>query len=201
MIELRLRIDDQGRFVPATRIDFERATAAFDPGTVVNAKLTKRRSTPQNAWFHAVVQRAFANQTGGPSREIVPTWEHLKHWLLIEVGHCSVDKFEPEALTPRVAAWLRRRDPTVQFFVGKDHCIYAKTALSVSYRACGPAVFTQVANDVIDIIAERIVPGTQREDWEPQHFDERYGKSDWAQAIRARAARQTGNHQHEHTNQ
>lgn len=187
MIECRIKLIEHGRLVPATRTDFERLSSAFDVGTVLNAKLTKRRSVPQNSYFHAVVRRAFANRVGGPSAELCPTEEHLKHWLLIEAGHCSVDQFEPEAMTPAVAAWMRRRDPTVQFFIS-GHRIYARTALSIAFRACGPQVFGDVVNRVLDIIVDTIVPGSTREEWEPQHFDARYGAADWAQDLRARAA-------------
>ena len=103
-IDLQLEHIGGGQFRCRSKLDFELASENFAKGERVRAKVTRLRSVKQNAFFHAIVETAFENQRAGP---LLPTWRHLKSWLLIKIGHCDVKEFEPKAMTPAVAAYLR----------------------------------------------------------------------------------------------
>lgn len=86
MLDLRLRYEGNGRFQVATRMDFDLVNQEFEPGALVRAKASQPRSLRQNAYFHALIEKAYENQRGGPK---LPTWRHLKAYLLVEIDHCT----------------------------------------------------------------------------------------------------------------
>lgn len=162
MIELGLIYQGLGHFVAAAKHDTVTAEAQLETGDRVRARLTRPRSIEQHRWTFSLFQAAFDNQRGGPK---VENWEQLRKWLLIQAGHCDVMAFEPGALTPHVAQWLRGKFGIE--FTHDRKWIYAKVAKSISFRAVDSDEMTRIANAVVDVICEVIVPGTSRADWEP----------------------------------
>lgn len=163
MIELHLIYEGGGRFRSLTKLDLMLASDKFQQGERVLAKCTKPRSGRQNRWFHAMMHDAWDNQTAGP---LFDTSDRLRKWATIQAGHCDVKRFEPAAMTREVAEWLRATYDDIDFSTD-GRWIYAKTAKSISYRSCDNYVMAAVADKVVDIICEQIVPGTTRADWEP----------------------------------
>ncbi|MEO0943230.1 MAG: hypothetical protein AAFY06_00110 [Pseudomonadota bacterium] len=155
MLDLRLEYAGEGNFVCRTRFDRELVDDKLKAGERVRAKVTRPRSARQNDFFHAIVEAAFDNQRAGPQ---FPTWRHLKSWLLIQVGHCEVKTFPVTAMTPSVAAWLRRQHDNIDFAHDGDH-IYAYTAKSISFAACGGEKMDEIVDAVIVRIINDICPG------------------------------------------
>ncbi len=155
-LELRLEYCGEGKFRTATRLDWDLCQKELASRRQVFARISKPRSARQNAMFHAMIQDAFLNQRAGPQ---FPTWEHLKGWLLIQAGHCEVMRFDPEAMTPAVAARLRHTFTGVDFTADRSS-IYMKIAKSVSFAKADADVMKDIVDRVIDIICTEIVPGT-----------------------------------------
>ena len=155
MLDLRLRYEGNGVFRPASKLDFEDCCRELGQGDLIRARVTRARSVSQNAYFHALIEAAWDNQRGGPQ---LPSWRHLKSWLLIQVGHCDVKEFDARAMTSEVAAWLRRTFDTLDFTTdGKT--IFVKTAKSVSFHATGSKEMSRIVDQVTAIICTDIVPG------------------------------------------
>jgi hypothetical protein len=159
-MELQLKHLGEGRFQTASRLDFELSSKTFDQGEMVKAVVTKRRSVKQNNFFHALVEAAWDNQRGGP---MLPTWRHLKSWLLINVGHCTVKEFSAKAMTPDVAAFFRTNFDTVDFSTN-GRTIFVKIAKSVSFTKAEAEIMRKVTDDVVALICSDIVPGITADD-------------------------------------
>lgn len=161
--DIQLIHEGGGRFRCATRQDHSVAVEKLTDGETLIAKLTRPRSGRQLRWAHAMVHAAWENQTAGQRFD---TSDHLRKWLLIAAGHCDVKRFPPQAMTGEVARWLKATRDDIDFEIDGD-CILAKTARSISYAACDHDTMCAVADKMIDIICDQIVPGTSRADWEP----------------------------------
>lgn len=159
MLDLRLRYLGGGKFQAAGRLDFELAGKELDDGEVVRAKITHQRSIKQNAFFHALIAAAWENQRGGPK---LPSWEHLKGWLLIQVGHCEVKQFSAKAMTAEVAQHIRRTSPMVDFTTDGES-IFMKTAKSVSFKSTSADEMGPIVDAVVSLICTEIVPGVKPE--------------------------------------
>lgn len=155
MLDLRLEHVGGGQFRTRFKLDFDLCAAELEPGEHVRAKVTKQRSVRQNDYFHALIEAAFENQRGGP---VLPSWRHLKGWLLIQVGHCDVKQFSARSMTPDVAAYLRKQFDTVDFSTD-GQSIFMKTARSVSFKACDAEAMGKAVDDVVALICTDIVPG------------------------------------------
>lgn len=161
MIDLRLTYEGQGIFRTAFKLDFELASSEFNQGDRVRAQVTKPRSVRQNAYFHALVQKAHENQRGGPHFE---TWEHMKAWLLIRCGWCEEKRFAPHSMTPEVAAWLRQQFEFLAFSVDTHTSeIIVRTAKSISFKACPADKMGEIMDKSLAIICTEIVPGVDPE--------------------------------------
>ena len=174
MIELQLRYEGNGVFRVANRAALEVAAARAEQGQVYTARLTSPRSHEQNRYFHALVRDAYEQQRGGP---VLPTWMHLRNWLLCEVGHCEVQAFQPGAITREVAAWLRGRYDDVHWSTDGRQ-IYARTPKSINVARCEQDRMNQIVTAVVDVICKQVVPGTTPEDWAPDErgHQERAGR-------------------------
>lgn len=155
MPDLRLRYEGNGAFRVASKLDLELAERTFQPQEFVRAKASRQRSVRQNDFFHALIEAAFDNQRGGP---LLPTWRHLKSWLLIQAGHCDVTTFEPSAMTPAVAKALRATFDNVDF-THDGRRIYMKVARSVRFDGPDSDEMSAIVDRVVEIIAAHIVPG------------------------------------------
>ena len=160
MLELRLEYIGNGQLRCRTRTDYELATTELEQGEHVLARLTRPRSVRQNAFFHVLVQAAHENQRAGPP---LPTWQHLKHWLLIQAGHCDVRQFSTGSMSQEVAAALRQTFDTVDFTTD-GRSIFMRTARSVSFRKCEADAMNEIVGKVVEIISREIVPGVNPED-------------------------------------
>lgn len=159
-VQLRLIYNGNGTFRVREHLDFKICQEQFGAGEVLHAKVTHQRSLKQNDYFHALIQAAWENQRSGPH---LPTWEHLKHWLLIQADHCDVFELEPSSMTPQVAAIFRKTFDTVDF-TEKGGRIFMKVAKSVSFKKCDGEAMKQVVDRVVAIICEEIVPGARPQD-------------------------------------
>lgn len=157
MLDLRLEHIGDGQFRPRTRLDYELCCEQLERGEHVRAKVTRKRSVQQNEFFHALIEAAYENQRGGPQ---LPTWRHLKSWLLIQAGHCEVKRFDAGAMRPEVAAWLRRTFDTLDFTTD-GRSIFVKTAKSVSFKSADAETMRGVVDRVVEIICMEIVPGAK----------------------------------------
>lgn len=157
MLDLRLEHVGGGQFRTRSKLDYELCCSELEPGEHVRAKVTHQRSVRQNDYFHALIEAAWENQRGGPQ---LPSWRHLKSWLLIQVGHCDVKRFDARAMTPAVAEHLRRCFETVDFTTDGTS-ILMKTAHSVRFGAGGASAdeMSQIVERVVALICSDIVPG------------------------------------------
>lgn len=163
MIDLRLTYEGNGVFRAIGKLDHELCANELEQGERVRAKVTRQRSVRQNDFFHALIEAAFENQRGGPS---LPSWRHLKSWLLIQADHCTVKRFRADAMTPQVAAYLRTLFDTVDF-TADDEWIYFKVAKTVAFQ--GPTApdseeMGRIVDKVVAIICTEIVPGLKPEE-------------------------------------
>ena len=162
MIELALVHESGGRFRCADKASHDVAIDKLIEGQLVRAKIYKQRSIDQHRWFFVMVEDAFHNQRAGPA---FSSSEELRKWLLIRAGWCHAMTFEPEAMTVDVARWLRVKYGLDFTHNGKN--IICREAKSISFKDCDGDQMTAIADKVIDIICDQIVPGTTRSDWEP----------------------------------
>lgn len=162
-LTIQLVYEGGGKFRTASKLDLLLAGDHFGQGEVVEMRPSKRRSLRQHNWFFHLVGAAFDNQRAGP---VFDTPERLRKWLLIKVGHCTEKRFAPRAMTAEVAAWLREMHDDMDFSTDRVW-IYARTAKSIAFKACDSAEMTAIADRVVDVIVDQIVPGTTRADWEP----------------------------------
>lgn len=159
MLEIRLQYQGEGRFTTATRLDLELAERNIDHGERIAAKLTKPRSVRQNRLFHALIELAFDHQKAGPPQ---PSWRHLKSWLLIQAGWCTIAKLPPNAISKEMAACLKAQFDTIDFTTD-GQSIFMKTAKSTKFSAANADEFSPVMDKVIDLICSKICPGMERE--------------------------------------
>lgn len=171
MLDLQLIHLGNGRFATASKLDHDLA-ATLPANGKVRAKITQPRSVDEHRWFFAVIAKAFENNRAGPSPDECPTPEHLRAWLLIKAGHCDTQTFEPQAVTAPVVRWMKQVQPMTFWSVTRDGHIIARTAKSISFSKADEALFNPIANRVIDIIIEEVVPGTTHADWAPDKFKE-----------------------------
>lgn len=185
MLDLQLVYEGGGRFHTASKLDLRLSEDKLGAGEIVEAQVGKRRSSKQHRWVFAMVAAAFDNQTAGP---LFDDAERLRKWLLIQAGHCDVKRFDPGAVTPAVAQWLRDTYGDIDFTTD-GRWIYAKTAKSIAYAECDHDAMCRIADAMIEVIVEKIVPGSRREDWEP-YVNERHAEI--GQHQRARRASRAG---------
>ena len=160
---LRLVYEGGGRFRVASTYDLEAVETQFAAGEAVEMRPAKGRSLQQHRWFMQLISEAFDNQSAGP---VFDNSERLRKWLLIRVGHCTERRFHPRAMTAEVAAWLRQQYDDMDFATDRVW-IYARTAKSISFRACNSEAMCEIADRVVDVVCAEIVPGSSRDDWQP----------------------------------
>lgn len=160
MIDLRLEYVGGGTFRCRSKLDFELCGQKLRDGEKVRAKITNQRSVKQNEFFHSLIELAWENQRAGPQ---LPSWRHLKSWLLIQVGHCTVKEFDPRVLGPSVASYLRQVFDTVDFTsetVGDREIIRMKVAKTVNFKEVSSEEMSEIVDKVVAIICTDIVPGS-----------------------------------------
>lgn len=166
MLDLRLTYDRRaGVFRPGSSLDLRLAADKFSDGEQVRAKLSKRRSCRQNRYFHALVAAAYENQRGGP---VLPSADHLRAWLLIQVGHCEEVRVPlgdmPERDVVRVvapiAAALRQRFETVETTYSRSRSeIVMRFAKSVQFDKAEAERMNVIVDRVTAMICTVICPG------------------------------------------
>jgi hypothetical protein len=171
VLELRLRYEGNGTFQTAGRRDWELVGAELESGAVLRARIWRPRSVRQNDFFHALIEAAFESQRGGPR---LPSWRHLKAYLLIQAGHCEDVRLrlgrrqtEGEAVTMAgtLAGALRRRfDTTWVTYDRRRREIVMRFAKSVSFREVDGERMGEITDRIVDLIAREIVPGATPEE-------------------------------------
>lgn len=165
-----MRYEGNGRFSGVARVDREIADDMAEPGQVVLMRLAKKRSNRQNAYFHALIQAAFDNQTAGP---LPPSPAHLKAWLLCDAGHCEEYRVPLASLKPEhvrnvagtLASALKRNcDTMVTSYDTRAHELVLRVARSWSFRALGPELAAEILDKVIGVICTQVCPGMSPED-------------------------------------
>lgn len=170
MLDLRLKYEGGGRFQTATRLDLELAEKTFEAGEECAGKITHKRSVRQNNTFHVMIQFAHDNQRAGP---VLPSWEHLKQWLLIKAGHYTERRFEvgklnkiqAETIGKALAHFLRSNDGyvAVAYDPSTGEFIERKAA-SVRFKAVMSDDMAVLFDKVADIICREIIPGTDADE-------------------------------------
>lgn len=158
MLDLRLEYQGSGRFQTRTKLDFEIASQELTQGETLRCKLTKQRSIRANRLFHAIIEAAFDNRRGGPPPEIIPTWRHLKSWILCEIGHCEITVFEAAAITPQVAKALRQSMDNV-FFSARRETGEIIMRIAKPTRNLSSEQFNELIEKTLTVICNVIVPG------------------------------------------
>jgi hypothetical protein len=170
MLDQRLIYRGGGTYQTATRLDLELAEGAFKAGEECAGKITHKRSLRQNNTFHVMIQFAHDNQRAGP---VLPSWEHLKKWLLIRAGHYSERRFDVGDLTEAqavavgkaMAQALRSRDDYVAIaYSPRTGEFIERTAKSVRFTALMSDDMKELFDQVAIIICQEIVPGTDPEE-------------------------------------
>lgn len=158
MLDLRLEYMGGGQFQTRTKLDFELAAQELTQGETLRCKLTKQRSIKANRLFHGIIEAAFDNRRGGPGPEIVPTWRHLKAWVLCEIGHCEITVFEADAITPPVARTLRKTLDNV-FFSARRETGEIVMRVAKQTRNLSSQDFAELIDKTLTVICNVIVPG------------------------------------------
>jgi hypothetical protein len=165
MLDQRLIYRGGGTYQTATRLDLELAERAFRKDEEVAARLTHKRSVRQNNTFHRLIQYAHENQRGGP---ILPSWEHLKQYLLIRAGHYSERRFtvgrlampQAESIGKALAHFLRANDGYVAVaYDPRTGEFVERRAASVRFRAVVSDDMAVLFDAVANIICQEIIPG------------------------------------------
>lgn len=158
MLDVRLRYQGNGRFQSHTLVDFKKISEGLEEGDVVRAKLTNARTHTQNNTLHWLAQMAWENHQPGcpPDPELVPTWEHMRSWLLIAAGHCDVEEFKRGEIAPAAAERLRKRYNTVMWTV-RGQTVFMKTARSTSNLS--REEFSDLLDRILDVIGTKVIPG------------------------------------------
>lgn len=166
MLEQRLTYRGGGTYQTASRFDLELADRTFQAGEECAARITHKRSVRQNNTFHLMIQFAHDNQRAGP---VLPTWEHLKKWLLIRAGHYDERRFDVGELNEKqavavgkmLAQVLRSRDDYVGVAYDRNTGeIIERTAKSVRFKATLSDDMRELFEQVAIIICQEIIPGT-----------------------------------------
>lgn len=168
MLDLRLRYEGQGRFQTASKTDFDLCSEELQQGALLRAQITQSRSIRQNSFFHAVCEAAYENQRSGPK---LPSWRHLKAYLLVMAGHCEEvrtklgkrqSQDEAVVMVGAIAGALRRRFDTVWTTLDPNtHEIVMRFAKSTSKLTKDE--MGEVLDKVLARIVLEIVPGTDPE--------------------------------------
>lgn len=174
MIEARLIYRGGGTYQTATRLDLELAERTFQVGEECAASVSHKRSVRQNNTFHMMIRYAHENQRKGNP---LPSWEHLKKWLLIEVGHYAERRFQvgdlvgelttrqATAVGKMLAQALRSRDDYVAIaYSPSTGDFIERTAKSVRFTAALSDEMTELFDKVAHLICQEIIPGTEPED-------------------------------------
>jgi hypothetical protein len=174
MLEQRLIYRGGGSYQTATRLDLELAERTFQAGEECAARVTHKRSVRQNNTFHVMIQYAHDNQRAGP---LLPSWEHLKKWLLIKAGHYSERRFgigdarakmtheQIVAIGKMLAHAFRSRDDYVAIaYDPKTEEFVERTAKSVRFTAAMSDEMKELFGRVAEIICREIIPGTDPEE-------------------------------------
>ena len=160
MIELRLRHDGGGQLVPASRSDLL-ACQQLPRGEVFNVKLTRPQSGKQRNTLHLLFQRTHETQKTG---EVFPTWRQLKTFVLIQAGHCEVDRLPPGSINKAAAAILRKRHGDLIDFTTnpKTGVVHAKTVKTTSDLSMDE--MRVLLDKCIEIVLRDFLPGTELTD-------------------------------------
>jgi hypothetical protein len=192
MTEIRLRYDGNGKFSPASHVDYTTAIEEFEQGEEFVAKLTRPRSSRENRLFHGSIKSAYDNQRGGPRFEDeadVDGWMRLRGWLLCQAGHCDVHRFTPGALAPEAVATLRQVYGDAFWAVEeKTGAILMRVPKTVRFSTLKHPDFQPVKDKVFQILCNEIVPGTTPEQLMEIRFAK--GHSGGNEAGRAPALRE-----------
>lgn len=165
-----MRYEGNGRFSAVARVDREIADDMAEPGQVVLMRLAKKRSNRQNAYFHALIDAAFENQTEGI---LHPSPEHLKAWLLCDVGHCQeyrspLGSMPPSEVSnmmePLAAALKINCDTMITTYDPRSHEVVLRAAKSWSFRKLGAEKAGEILEAVIGRICTKICPGMSPDD-------------------------------------
>ena len=169
MLDIQLRYKGQGVFQTAASLDFRLANDELEAGEMVRARVSRLRSVRQNNLFHALIQAAFDNQRGGPD---LPSWEHLKAWLLIQAEHVNEKRVfvgnlslkEAKAAGTAIAAALRGGSDYVAIaYDPNTHEFVERSAKSVSFRKVTSDEMAAIMDKVVEIVCTEIVPGMDPE--------------------------------------
>jgi len=167
VIEHRLIYRGGGTYQTASRMDLELAERTFHVGEECAGKISHKRSVKQNNTFHVMIQYAHDNQRSGP---ILPSWEHLKKWLLIEAGHYSERRFNLSGLNEAqaviagkaLAQCMRSRDDYVAIAYDRHTSeLVERTAKSVRFTAVMADDMRELFDRVAHIICDQIMPGME----------------------------------------
>lgn len=168
MTELRLRYDGNGKFSPASHVDYTAACDECQQGEEYVAKLVRPRSSRENRLFHGAIKSAYHNQRGGPrfdDRDDSDGWERLRGWLLCEADWCDIHRFKPGALAPEAITIMRQvvRADTVWAVDRTTGDILMKVPRSIKFATMKHPDFQPVKNKVFEILCNEIVPGSTPE--------------------------------------
>ena len=176
MPDLNLIFKGDGKFITGSKADLALAGKAFAVDERVRGKITKRRSTRQNSYFHAIAQRAFDNQQAGPEFD---GWEELRDYLLVKAGWIEVERLDfPDiggnkrdqvhTMAPFVARFAeekRRRHRTVVVSIDtKALQIVIKYPKSFAFEKCDSEEAGEIVDSAINTICTELIPGTDPEE-------------------------------------
>lgn len=177
MPEVVLIFDGNGRFHTGSKGDLHLCNERFEPGERVRAKITKKRSTRQNGFFHALIHQGFVNQQAGPEFE---DEDQMKGWILLKAGWSTEERigFPPDLpgskkqrvqwMVPFVAdlaSRQRARHGSVAVAIDPNsEEIVFRYPRSTNFEKCDAEEFGKIVDKAVDLICTVIVPGTSPEE-------------------------------------
>ncbi|PZQ59257.1 MAG: hypothetical protein DI570_16485 [Phenylobacterium zucineum] len=147
------RWDGEG-FYPLPR--FQRtADEHYVVGEVYHLAVEKERSPKSHRQFFAIIRDVFDNLPESEKRW--PTWEHLRKWALIKVGHCDTQTIvcRSKAEARRWANVLMAVD-TYAVITIERNIVMRFTAKSIAFTEVGHRDFQAVKDAVFRELADLI---------------------------------------------
>lgn len=169
-MRLMLRNVGEGKLEAATALDRRLLSEHIPEGRSAFFEVKKPRSVKQNGFFFALIDAAWQNQRergiatfDGP--------EHLRAWLLCQMGHCEVidlevgDDDSPERIENYVAAIVDRvhRKGAYCFFERQPNGIRTRIAKSWAFDELDAEKAARFVDETVAILTTEICPGATAE--------------------------------------
>lgn len=145
-----------GAMHPASKVWANRAAEQFHAGELVKLERVEERSGKSHAHLFAIIRASWLTLPEELALEF-PTSEHLRAWLLIRAGHCTIMKVAcPDRKTAMDFFRIAQALDEFAVVMLSDSVITISRAKSISYREVQGKQFQVIKSTVMDILADML---------------------------------------------